>query len=140
MMKQPLNFSITGEYIYNMGRDFMIEGRWTKAIELFHKGLIGIDLDLVTHLCKGNLQLTGKDEVEILYEPDKELQDKLERYPGSHFMEVICNRSKTCKYQRICGGARPHSENHCEKCPYDKTAKCIPVEESKEMTDAQGNN
>lgn len=78
-----VNFSITGEHIYNIGRAFMIEGRWPKAIELFHKGLIGIDLDLVTHLCKGDLQLTGVDDIEIVYQPDRELQEILKKmYSG----------------------------------------------------------
>ena len=40
---------------------------------------------------------------------------------------IICNVRKGCIHSGGCGGAKPHRESDCEKCPMDDSAKCIPV-------------
>lgn len=44
---------------------------------------------------------------------------------------VICNMCDRCKEANMCGGAHPHKyqEDECDKCPFDKSARCVQVEE-----------
>lgn len=46
-------------------------------------------------------------------------------------MKVICDKKETCKHAFMCGGSKPHiyDDNECNKCPMDKNAKCIVIEE-----------
>lgn len=42
-------------------------------------------------------------------------------------MKVRCNKADICEQQ--CGAKEPHNSDFCEECPFDKTARCEPVEE-----------
>lgn len=43
---------------------------------------------------------------------------------------VSCDSTRFCVESMYCGGAQPHMHdpNECGKCPFDKNARCIPVE------------
>lgn len=43
---------------------------------------------------------------------------------------VICREAKCCPHREICGGAKEHWNTHCEPCPFNKEAKCIPIKEA----------
>ena len=49
-------------------------------------------------------------------------------------MNVICNKKQFCDEAPSCGGAQPHAfdDQECNKCPIDKTARCVPVSPEKE--------
>jgi hypothetical protein len=43
---------------------------------------------------------------------------------------VICNSKKHCRKSVLCGGAKPHEPcTECDRCPMNKTAKCLPLKE-----------
>lgn len=45
-------------------------------------------------------------------------------------MKVICNKRQTCTLGEECGASYPHEPcGECEHCPFDKTAKCITLED-----------
>jgi hypothetical protein len=48
--------------------------------------------------------------------------------------KVVCNKSKTCKMRKECGGAIPHELcSECGKCPFAKRidAKCEELKTTK---------
>jgi len=48
--------------------------------------------------------------------------------------KIVCNKADNCRFRKEelargfeCGGAVPHTEDGCEPCPVDSTARCVPV-------------
>lgn len=51
-------------------------------------------------------------------------------------MRVVCNMAKKCDRAGVCGGARPHNVQGCEKCPVNEDAECREISERDEILNA----
>lgn len=48
-------------------------------------------------------------------------------------MNVVCNKKDFCGEASLCGGAKPHMpDSECGKCPINKEAKCVPIEQKEQ--------
>jgi len=56
---QPLCFSIAGESITRLARDFVLEGRWTDAVTLLHEGIEGPTLNQHLSVLEGDFTFIG---------------------------------------------------------------------------------
>lgn len=41
--------------------------------------------------------------------------------------KVICNSIGSCHLCAGCGASVPHHHDHCEPCPVNENAKCLPI-------------
>lgn len=78
---REVHFSISGEFITEMARDFVREGSWRKGYDFLMDNLGGIDASTVLDILKGVTRLDGVNEVEPVpdtSEAQAEIQESLE--------------------------------------------------------------
>ena len=84
-MQKELFFSITGEFITNHFRQLCLEEKYDKAINGLKDSLIGISLDIVISVLKGDKRFSGTDEVFLEDETDFSYKEELLKKFSSYF-------------------------------------------------------
>lgn len=60
---KPLHFSVDGDFVTGLARDFVEEGVWRRAYSLLADTLIDIDADSILAILQGKMKLTGTDNL-----------------------------------------------------------------------------
>jgi len=90
MSTQKAYFSITGEFITNMSRDFVREGNWEKGLSLLTENLEGMTTDMAISILKGELLLDGVNSNIQPRDDSQESIDEMDRvldYMYGHYFK-----------------------------------------------------
>lgn len=73
-------FTITGEYITQQARNFVMEGDWQRAVDFLAKSFFDFPSDLAFAVCKGAKKLIGDSSmgIDIADDHDEEFEKRIE--------------------------------------------------------------
>ncbi|AKU43628.1 hypothetical protein CPT_Seuss102 [Caulobacter phage Seuss] len=74
---KTLHFSIDGEYITDLVRTRVREGRWDWSLKLLMEDLHGMTYDIALRILKGDAKLTGVNSLELADDDDQEYKRQL---------------------------------------------------------------
>ena len=76
MATTTAHFSIDGEWFTGHVRDLVIEGRWDRAMKMLVQDIEGFGHDRAVQLLRGEMKLTGRDDLDFVEDPDSEAYRK----------------------------------------------------------------
>lgn len=146
-----VHFSISGDYLTDVTRQMVLEGRWRTALDLLVNGLDGFTIDQAVSVLKGTAKLDGvntvnlveDDQEEILREQMDELFSGIFLHEGSLYEPVSYHRFSDYpghwnimpSYLKSNYGPNEHQlqfefqDNHCTDpvfIRYEKSTKDVP--------------
>jgi hypothetical protein len=74
---ETVSFSVEGEYLTELSRNLVVEGKWEKALLMLKTGLHGISTDQVISILSGEYKLTGVNDV--IMQRDSQCPEYLEK-------------------------------------------------------------